>query len=532
MTKSLSFITTTLIGIFAWTTLCFAQESVTLSISPTLYDMSAEPGQAWSSSLKVVNVNPFDLTVYAEVVNFSPQGEGGDGRFLPIDPAQAEGATLAEWFTISREPITIPREQTIEIPFTVQVPTDASPGGHFAAILVGTKPVRSEEGLAKLQTAQMVTSLFFTRIAGDITEAGSIREFTTTKSLLSRPEATFSLRFENKGNVHLQPQGEIKIFNMWGEERGVIPINQYTSFGNVLPNSIRKFLFTWEGEWSVSDVGRYTAIATLGYGSSEKKFSTSTTIFWVLPVKLLLTVLVGLVLFVSLLTWLIRLYVRHMLQLAGVGIEEYSSVHKRAQGTRQKPMLHAPVQAGILDLTSRIQSSHTVMSRVREVCTFISRYRLFFFGVSLIVIFIIIVVVYVRSANTAQRAYEVTYMQAEGVPTASVSSEQILYNQLKGGVGEAVTEERARATVSVVNRSGSVGAGAALRIQLEAEGYKVESLEADLSTTQERTVIVAPGDKYNEALEISRLLNNALVSLTAAEEGVITIFVGSNAESQ
>jgi hypothetical protein len=508
-------------------------DAVTLSISPTLYDMSAEPGQEWRSSLKVVNVNPFDLTVYAEVVNFSPQGEGGDGRFNVVDASIADGSTLAEWFTISSEPITIPREQTIEIPFSVRVPEGASPGGHFAAILVGTRPIKNESGQARLQTAQMVTSLFFARVAGEVVESGGIREFMTTKSLLSSPEATFSLRFENKGNVHLQPRGEIRIYNMWGEERGIIPINQYTSFGNVLPDSIRKFLFTWKGEWSVSDVGRYTAIATLGYGSEEKKFSTSKTVFWVLPVKLLLIVSLVLAGFVGLFTWLVRVYVRHTLLMAGVNIEDYASVHKRAR-KEMRPSLHAPVQAGILDLTTRMQATTSFSSRLREIGQFAFQYRLFFFGFILVITFVSTIVWYVKSANTTQRSYEITYMQNESTPTKSVSSEEVVYSQLTGGASDlsGVDEERDyKASVLIVNRSGTVGAGAQMRIFLENNDYRVQGLEADLAVSQERTVIVTTNEFYTQALELSKLLKNAPVSFAAESEtkAPITVFVGNDA---
>jgi LytR cell envelope-related transcriptional attenuator len=518
----------------------FAQEAITLSISPTLYDMSAEPGQEWRSALKVVNVNPFDLTVYAEVVNFTPRGEGGDGRFIPIDQSDTDGVTIAEWFTISNEPIVIPREQTIEIPFTVKVPADASPGGHFAAILIGTKPIAREDGQARLQTAQMVTSLFFARVAGDVIETGSIREFTTTKSLLGTPEVTFSLRFENKGNVHLKPQGEIRIFNMWGEERGIIPINQYSNFGNVLPESIRKFIFTWKGEWSVSDIGRYTAVATLGYGAKEKQFTTSETVFWVLPIKLILGILIGLGLFFGLLTWLVRLYVRHMLVLAGVSIEEYDSVATRAHATQSsrkvstkptKPAIHAPLEAGILDLTKRLRVPETFWGRLHEFGQFVIQYKLFFLGVTLLMLFIAVVTWYIKSANTEHRAYEVIYMQNENTPTETVSSEDIIYNQMRANTtADAATSSTNGVTVAIVNRSGEPGAGARARLIFENLGYEVNSLTADFSDIQERTVIVSSEGAYTEALAMSQVLKNAPVSLSndANQTSEIVVFVGSD----
>ena len=509
-----------------------AQEAVTLSISPTLYDMSAEPGQSWSGSLKVVNVNPFDLTVYAEVVNFEQRGETGEARFIPVADNERTGGTMAEWFTVPTEAIVIPREQSYEIPITVRFPQDAPPGGHYAAILVGTKPIRGEDGQAKLQTAQMVTSLFFARIAGDVVELGNIREFTTTEGLLGSPEATFTLRFENKGNVHLQPKGDIVITNMWGEERGVVPINQYTDYGKVLPGSTRNYSFTWKGEWSIADIGRYAAVATLGYGEEDKQFTSSKTYFWVLPIKLLFSVIFGLVIFFGLLTWLVRMYVRHMLTLAGIGIEDFESVKQRVHTKTPRPKkaaIHAPLEAGILDLTKRMQASVTLMSRARELFGFIVQYRLFFLGVLLIGAFITVLVWYIGNANTEHRAYEVTYMEDGDTAATPVSSEEILYNELRGGESSLATTTSST-TVHIVNRSGVPGAGAAARLMLEKAGYSIASLSADFDQIQERTVIVSNPELNTESVAVSKLLGNAPVSLSleALHRDAITIYVGSD----
>lgn len=59
------------------------------------------------------------------------------------------------------------------------------------------------------------------RVEGDVQEDGGIREFRAIDSFLDTPDVTFSLRFENKGNVHLQPRGNIVITNMWGQREGL-----------------------------------------------------------------------------------------------------------------------------------------------------------------------------------------------------------------------------------------------------------------------------------------------------------------------
>ena len=235
-----------------------AQEATSLSVTPPLFQISAEPGQVWQSSIKVINTNDFPLTVYAQPVNFEAEGENGRGRFLPILEQETSGQTLAEWITVTDAPIVIEPESSKEVPFIVNLPETVPPGGHFAAIFIGTRPPAEADSMA-VRTAQVVSSLFFLTVSGDVIERGSIREFSVVDSFTEVPSSNFVLRFQNEGNVHVRPRGSITIYNMWGKERGVIPINQHSNFGNVLPSSIRKFEFSWAGEPSLADIGHYTA---------------------------------------------------------------------------------------------------------------------------------------------------------------------------------------------------------------------------------------------------------------------------------
>ena len=524
-----------------------AQESLTLSVSPTLFDMTAHKEQEWQSSIKVINVNNYDLTVYADVVNFVPRGESGEVSFVPISKNDADGATLAQWFTISHEPIVIPREQTVEIPFTIKVPADASPGGHYAAILIGTKSIKDGKSETKVQTSQMVTSLVFTKIAGDINESGTIREFRTTENFLSKPEATFELRFENKGNVYLQPQGEIKITNMWGEERGIIPINQNSQYGKVphkTPGSdgIRKFTFEWKGEWSVTDVGRYTAIVTLGYGTENRQFTTSKTNFWVIPIKPLLGILAGIIIFFTVTSWLVRRYINRMLISAGLDVDDYRMMKKSGQMMNSRYTnnrhikIHAPVKEGILDLKHQLQVSDGFTDRLKTFWNFCYKNYIFFSGLIFILLCISVAVWYVKNANTEQRAYEVIYVNSDS--NVKVSSEEIIYNELKSATSSdtvntntQINTDKNLPKIILINRSGVPGVAAEIKMSLEKMGYLITELEADLTQSQLKTVIVYSESNQDAALKLSTQLNNALISLYDTEndkKDTITIFIGSD----
>ncbi len=497
-----------------------AQQSVALSVSPTIFEMTANPEQRWDSSLRIINVNPFDLTVYAEVMNFKPLGEKGASQFIPIDPSSSEG-TFAEWIKVQSGPIVVPAEQTLQIPIAIELPSDVPPGGHYAAILVGTKPPDDTEGKSQVSTAQVVSSLLFLRVSGDITESGRIRAFRGADSILSKPETTFELRFENLGNVHLQPQGEIRIKNMWGQERGIIPVNQQTLFGNVLRESTRNFSFAWTSEWSIADIGRYTAEATLAYGEDGRQFTSAEANFWVIPWKILLSIVLGIIAVVMFVSWLIRLYVKRMLALAGVDAD--APLERRKN--RSVASLVAPIEVGILDLRKRIDRRSSNAEIISIVFSFVRTNYLFFVGVIIALLTLYVVGWYITSALSNNRSYEVVVDNDSGPVT--ITSEDAVYEELEED-SETASEKRSTPPLVIVNRSGKNGAAASLAKDLEDLGFTIERLDTEIGVIEERTVIVYDPVFNEDALQLSTILDNAPISAYEPNEGepAFTIYIG------
>ncbi|MFQ5444568.1 MAG: hypothetical protein ACE5EK_08120 [Nitrospinales bacterium] len=288
-----------------------------MTVTPPLFQITVGPGEFWSSSLKVVNANSYDLTLYARVMNFEAEGEEGRSRFTPVieDIPEMNGRTLASWVNVSEDPITVPIGKSGEIPFSLNIPEDAEPGGHYAAILVGTQPVPKMFDGPVVNVSSFVSSLLFLRVEGDVIEEGRVRQFTSEKSLYQVPEASFILKFENLGNVHLKPQGDIVIYNMWGKERGRVVLDSKSGFGNVLPDSTRKFEFEWKGEGNVFDIGKYSAVTTLTYGEDSKKNVSAKTYFWVVPIKPIAIGSTILIFFVFSMFWFIRRYIRRAMNI-------------------------------------------------------------------------------------------------------------------------------------------------------------------------------------------------------------------------
>lgn len=421
----------------------YAQQGMSITVTPPLFQFTLTPGETWASSIKVVNGNDYDLTVYANPINFESTGEDGKGRYIPLSVEDNASSThsLAGWIDITDGPIFVPRGQSTRIPFFITAPENAEPGGHYASVLIGTRPPDGTG--SEVKVSSMISALLFARVSGDIVEEGRIREFSTEKTLYETPEAHFTLRFENTGNVHVLPRGSIIIYNMWGKERGRIDVNRDANFGNVFPGATRNFAFDWSAENNFYDIGRYKAIATLSFGAGERQSDYQEVTFWVIPIKPLLWVVTIFTLFVAFIVFSIRRYVRHALQiqtemLVGNNVSEPVMSQQKQQNQNQRvnrqqatvqhvqhqrivspiSALKQPVIQGAVDLRrARVLASQKAPHK-EEILTpaeLLSKYRKFIVFLFIFIIFAGLGVMFFKQVLVKERDYEIQIQ--EGVPS-------------------------------------------------------------------------------------------------------------------
>jgi len=421
-----------LLSLFSFASITSADNGLSVTVTPPLFQLTIGPGENFTSVLKIVNNNAYDVTYYAQVVDMQANGEAGQSKFIPIigppDPALAT-SELARWMKIPSTPVIVKAGKTADIPFTVTIPSNAEPGGHYAAILVGTQPLAGTTTGTQLKVSSYVSSLLFVRVKGDVIETGRIRDFTPDQSLYQTPKANFVLRFENTGNTHLQPQGDVTIYNMWGKERGKVLINQDSNFGNVLPKTIRRFEFSWEGEQSVFDIGRYSAIVTLTFGQDEKKNISATAYFWVVPVVPVAITLGTFIVFILLLAWFIRRYIRRALMLER---ERYgiSPTVPQPKAPIFETMME-PLREGVVDLrkvTGQAQNLAAPAPQTLNVyqpqgsltlSQFINKYRLFFIFVVVLLICIVSAWIYLEKVLIPERNFTIESVISNDEGTSS-----------------------------------------------------------------------------------------------------------------
>ncbi len=279
-------------------------EAKALTVSPVKMELEGAPGNVLSTDFRLINDQDQSVTFYGSFENFEAQGETGTPNFT------TGGTDLASWATLvppesGEDPtvITLGPGEEITRYLRVQIPMDATPGGHFAALFWSTTPPNEDDSL---NIGAKVGILMFLSVEGDFETGGDLLSFQAgdARNVFNSLPLTFSYRFQNTGADRVVPEGSIEIRNLLGLPSDILPIN--TGLNNVLPASARKFEETWgntafttqgflgaiQNEWHNFAFGRYTATLTLKTDPNGEE-NAQTVHFWVFPWQLLSVLLVA-----------------------------------------------------------------------------------------------------------------------------------------------------------------------------------------------------------------------------------------------
>lgn len=277
-------------------------ECSAITISPLKLDISLSPGQTQQYEITLFNetAEPVYLTGTLEVV--TPRGEHGEA-----DVAKPQTTNLAvSWIKVPVNSFELKPGQVAHVPLVVNIPSTASVGGYYLASMWQTS-FAPKKDQSQIGVSSRVGTILLIRVGGAATEQLRILDFKINNgnNLFDYKNAGFFTRLENQGNVHVAPQGQLVIKNMFGRVSASIPFNP--DKGNILPTSIRQFDNGWGSqgkagffqgfinEWQNFGLGRYSARLDLEYGESQQRLQSSTISWWIIPWRTIILIVVILI---------------------------------------------------------------------------------------------------------------------------------------------------------------------------------------------------------------------------------------------
>jgi hypothetical protein len=253
-------------------------------ISPTKVELSLDPGDTATSEITLVNRTGEPVTFQFSTEDFEGSLDPSQATVFMAEEQSPRGAST--WLNPEVDSIVLDHGETLTMNVEVSVPPSAEPGGHYAALFASRTTDRYENGSA-VKITDRIGTLFLITVSGAIDEVGTL-DAPEVDGFMEYGPVYVGLVFNNEGNVHLKPKGKVVIRNLLGQTVTEIPVEEWI----VLPDSSRRTLVKWDRHYLL---GRYSATAEITYGESNITLLSETS-FWVIPWKIILTVILSLLL--------------------------------------------------------------------------------------------------------------------------------------------------------------------------------------------------------------------------------------------
>jgi hypothetical protein len=215
-------------------------DAVTWSVKPSSdskgarasFEYGTDPGTQVNDTVIVINSGTVagDFMIYAaDAINDRSTGE------LSLLPKDTKSSDLGSWIALDVPTLHLEPGTQATIPFTMLIPSDASPGDHSAGIVASSVTKGSSKGQAVI-IDQRVGARVNLRVSGAVAPKVAATGFVTGFSPSLNPFApgtvTVDYSVVNRGNIRLDVTQKIDIVGPFGIHLGTLtpsPVN------NLLP---------------------------------------------------------------------------------------------------------------------------------------------------------------------------------------------------------------------------------------------------------------------------------------------------------
>ncbi len=215
-----------------------------LGISPSVQEIAVEPGQSYSAEFKVVNPTKSlsNLSYEIEITPYSVTNEQYDADF----DTEQDFNQIVKWVTILKTSGMLEPGESENIPYRIDVPSNAPAGGQYAAFMV--KIINPEQNAASktvaIAASSRVASLLFASVAGETHTDGLVLQNHIANFIFDSPILVSSV-VKNIGNVHISATYVIQVYPLFSDEE-VYTNEEKPKVDRVIPNTQLYSELKWE----------------------------------------------------------------------------------------------------------------------------------------------------------------------------------------------------------------------------------------------------------------------------------------------
>ncbi len=257
----------------------------TLTLTPTLTRISLSRGDIYKGKIKIINNSVKTAYISVGIVGFRQNGNSN----TPLFSKKINNKSQAIHWVHIKNIQSIKGNTNLELKYIINIPTNASSGGHYIAIIINKR-------IGNTNIEESLRSLIIIDIKGKMKISGFVKTFSTSNFFNFSNKIVFNINFENTGDIELAPQGFIIIKNLWGGVVNIIPINPTSSLD--LSHSQRKYQNIWNNKGFLYDSGIYNAQLILNYGYGSTFYNINKNIKFYIINPLYVIILLGIIIFI------------------------------------------------------------------------------------------------------------------------------------------------------------------------------------------------------------------------------------------
>ncbi len=250
------------------------------TVSPMMQEVVLDEGETAETYVATVaNETEAIATFELSVIDFGSLDESGGVAFLGATGALEEKYTLASWMQPEASEMTLSPGETRSIRVRIENRESLSPGGHYGALIFKNTSLARPD-VPNVAINQIFSSLVLVKKTGGARYSLELASLEHADKWF-RFERSVVPRFQNSGNVHLTPRGEVRVTDPLGRivYRGVL--NEGSAI--ILPETFREYPFKLFSVERAILPGYYSFDFSYRYDGQEEKTLWSKRFFYFPP---------------------------------------------------------------------------------------------------------------------------------------------------------------------------------------------------------------------------------------------------------
>ncbi|MFE2287597.1 WxL protein peptidoglycan domain-containing protein [Streptomyces sp. NPDC059443] len=180
-------------------------------------------GTTVEDSATIVNSSDKEMTFQIFATDAVNTPVGGGFALLPVETKPKDVGTWIALPPETKGTVTVPAKGRKDVPFSVKVPADATPGDHVGGIVALNTAVEGiqEEGKVKVGVKRQVGARLYFRVPGPVTPGLSVEDVKVSRAAPLLPwvkdaHAKIAYSLVNRGNVVVEPKVTVSAEGLFG----------------------------------------------------------------------------------------------------------------------------------------------------------------------------------------------------------------------------------------------------------------------------------------------------------------------------